>query len=171
MSLKAQQCIANYGNADKFAATLNPDIQIVCVQNERNTYMGYAPTLNTMSEAYGAKRARLWIEIELNDLAEYTGAKQWSEVQRQKCAETILGTFGYMKATELMLFLWKMKSGEYGQFYGSIDGMKITANLQEFAKERRARIAHYESEDAERRRNEEMKNAITYEEWKQKQLQ
>ena len=59
----------------------------------------------------------------------------------------IASEFGYLKATELMLFFYRLKAGRYGHFYGSIDPMVIMDDIRKrFMPERALVIERAENE-------------------------
>jgi hypothetical protein len=53
----------------------------------------------------------------------------------------------FLKASELLLFFYKLKAGEYGTFYGSVDPMVIMLALNQFRGFRIRQIEMYERED------------------------
>lgn len=135
-------------------------------------YTGKAPTLKVMSEAYGEHIAETWLEIQLRDLSEFAGCKDKMSIhQIEQVAKVILMEFGFMKATELMHFFILFKSGKFGKFYGSVDGLVITEALQEFREMRREKLWALEQsrQQIERARQdaEHAKNVMSYEEWQE----
>jgi hypothetical protein len=69
--------------------------------------------------------------------------------------------FGYLKATEVMLFLWRLKGGHYGEFYGSVDIQRVMRALRgKFSDERANILDAYESELKEQARIERANTAL-----------
>ena len=58
----------------------------------------------------------------------------------------------YLKASELLLFFFKLKTGEYGTFYGVVDPMVIMSALIEFKAYRKRQLEKYDREEQERQR-------------------
>lgn len=66
-----------------------------------------------------------------------------------------------------MTFFKQFKMGQYGQFYGAVDPMRIMSALREFLLFRREIYADYENFRAQKNIEEEKKNPhISFEEWK-----
>ena len=73
----------------------------------------------------------------------------------------IRSEFGYLKATEVMLFLWRLKGGHYGEFYGSVDIQRVMRAMRgKFIDERTKVIDAHEGELKDRERVERAKNAL-----------
>lgn len=64
-----------------------------------------------------------------------------------------------------MLFFYKFKNGEYGQFYGTASPMVIMCSLRQFKRDRNDVIFEHESQEREQRQQEAKKGAITMEEY------
>ena len=102
---------------------MNPELQHVCATNVERAYFGTAPTLFTLRCAYHDEAATEWMLPQLYDLGEYCGVKEKLD--------------NFLKVTEVMLFLHRLKSGHYGHFYGAIDPMVIVTALRfNFMRER-----------------------------------
>lgn len=128
-----------------------------CRDLER-VFLGAAPTLRTLAQAYGRQVAESWLSIQLRDLSEFSGCKDKLTIrQTDELAAVIAQTFGHFKVTELMYFLQLFKAGRYGKFYGAVDGLAITTALHAFAKERMEAVHRYRqaAEQAEREAEEE----------------
>lgn len=74
--------------------------------------------------------------------------------------------YPYLKVSEMLLFFHRMKNGNYGNFYGAVDPMKILAALRKFVKNDRVNaLMMRESKEQERRFAEWKKRAVTREEY------
>lgn len=140
----------------------------------RRVYMGTAPTLKTLGAAYGDALPDVWVSTQIHALSEDCGCKdKMTPQQVRSTARTIVAVFGYLNVVELMHFFLLFRAGEYGRFYGSVDGLVITEALQAFVRQRRDRISGFEAEaEAEKRKAQwerQRKYAISYEEWKRRQ--
>lgn len=121
---------------------MNPDLQQYCAEHLDKAFFGTAPTLVTLRYAYQDDAATMWMLPQLYDLGEYCGVKdKLDKGQMRQLARVIISEFGFLKVSEIMLFLHRFKSGRYGRFYGAVDPMVIvTALRHDFMNERAAAI-------------------------------
>ncbi|MBQ8805511.1 MAG: hypothetical protein IJZ68_03440 [Bacteroidaceae bacterium] len=171
-SSQAVSCIELFGKAEEFLCTFNPDMQYKYCKDVNRCYIGKAPSLKVISEAYGENITETWLEIQLRDLSEFAGCKDKLSIQQiEQIAKVIILEFSFLKATELMHFFILFKSGKFGKFYGAVDGLVITEALQEFRQLRRERLWELEQkrarEERARRDAEYAKNAMSFDEWKE----
>lgn len=117
---------------------MNPEMQLTCARLTDKAYFGTAPTLTTLRCAYHDEAATMWMQPQLYELGEYCGVKdKLDKGQLKQLARIIVMEFGYLKVTEVMLFLHRLKAGHYGRFYGAIDPMLIMMALRnDFMRER-----------------------------------
>lgn len=169
---KAQALVNLYGDKKRFGAAFNPSMQKVIAQNLERAYVGKAPTLAVVKEAFGADPAEGWIMAQLEDLNEFAGvAVKMSPEQLEETARLILQEYPYFKVTEFMLFMHRFKCGNYGTLYGVVDPLVVMQALFLFASERRAELALYESRERERKLQEEREKwqssttRMSYSEW------
>jgi hypothetical protein len=151
------------GNANAFCEVYNPDLQMAVAANESRAFFGSAPMLCTIDAAYGEGKAAAWLVPQLYDLCATVGVKtKMDDVQLKQLALMIRKEFGYLKATEVMLFLWRLKGGHYGEFYGSIDPLRIMRALRgRFIDERARVIDQCEKAALDRERETWRQNAAT----------
>lgn len=149
-----------------------PNKQVYLCRDKELCYFGQSPTLAEINRDYDKMAAVAWLIPQLTNVAEFSNCKSsFGENQIRSCAEMISAEYYYLKLTELMLFFYKFKNGEYGQFYGSVAPMTILSSLRTFLKVRNDAIFQHESRIKEKEREESMKGAITYEEYlKQKKF-
>lgn len=126
---------------------MNPSVQQYCAGHQEKALFGGAPTLLTLRHAYHDEAASIWLMPQLYDLGEYCGVKdKLDKNQMKQLAHVIISEFGYLKVSEIMLFLHRFKAGRYGRFYGAIDPMIIiTALRHNFMNEREAAIDKHEN--------------------------
>ena len=77
----------------------------------------------------------------------------------------MIAQYFYLKVTEVMLFFYWLKSGRYGEFYGTVDGQRILGALPLFLRDRKDIREKIERERENERLEAERKNALTFEEW------
>lgn len=146
----------------------NPSFQNVIARREDEYYgSNRAPSLAAVSAAHGNKVCESWLSIQLQDLAEYAGAKdKMRDLQCENAASIISSQFYFLTIAEMLIFFVHFKAGKYGRFYGAVDPLVITQALQEFVKERAVKI---EKKERERRNAEHEASAqsegITYEQY------
>ena len=151
------------GSEDAFCEVYSPSLQKAVAKNEERAIMGTAPMLCTLDAAYGNGSAVVWLIPQLHDLCAAVGVKtKLDDNQLKQLAQMIRNEFGYLKATEVMLFLLRVKAGHYGEFYGSVDIQRIMRALRgKFAEERAAVIAKYESAERDLKRQQWAADAAT----------
>jgi hypothetical protein len=140
----------------------NPDLQKVAADNEQRAILGTAPMLCVLDAAYGEGSAVTWLIPQLHNLCAAVGVKtKLDDAQLMQLATMIRTEFGYLKATEVMLFLYRLKAGHYGEFYGSVDIQRVMRALRgKFCDERARVIDTHEGELKDRERLEWAKNAL-----------
>lgn len=154
-SEKTYSVIRRYGDGESFAKTFSPSLQIVCAKNLERSFMGDAPTLALLGQTYPDDQVNTWIIAHLMDLYKFTGVREKpSFSQVLELAGIIRTEYYYFKASELLLFFFKFKSGEYGIFYGVVDPMVIMAALNDFKAYRRQQLEIYDRETQRKKREE-----------------
>lgn len=166
MQPKAAALQKSYSDFNAFCLTFNPALQNYVAENEDRAVMGTAPMLCTIDAAYGEGSATQWLIPQLHDLCVSVGVKTKLDVnQLMQLAKMIRNEFGFLKATEVMLFMWRLKGGHYCEFYGSVDIQRIMRALRgRFSDERAKIIDRFEGERRDRERQERAKNALKPEE-------
>lgn len=145
-----------YGSALEFATKFNPSIQPRCAMHEEYSFMADTPTLSQHRECYGVKATRMIVYANLEDLNTFVGVKEkMPPAQMEMLADVILARFHYLKVPELLLFFFLFKSGEFGEFYGSIDPLKLTNALTKFIAYRFRKLDEYERKQRARKLEEE----------------
>lgn len=159
---------SKHGELSSFLTKFNPDLQREICLRQEECHFGDYPTLGEVRKAYGDNAAISWLVPQLYNLSEYCGCRDKLQGKPlEECAAVIASEFYYLKISEVMLFLYRFKSGRYGRFYGSVDPLVITTSLRDFLRERIYAIEQREQEERNRKREEDAKNAITYEQYQQ----
>ena len=165
-----------YGSAKQFGIKFNPDIQVSCARNIERSLLGSAPTLRQLEYAYEIKAVRVWFAAQLENLNKFTGvSNKMSVEQMQMLADIFLTKVPYLKASEILLFFHKFKSGDLGELYGSVDPLKISTALNEFLNWRSRELdkiyQKHREDERNKRREESLKHGITREEYEKRKLQ
>ena len=142
LQLQVNNLLATHSDLQSFMQVMNPTVQQYSAEHVEKAFFGTAPMLLTLRHAYHDDAATIWMLPQLYDLNEYCGCKEkLDEAQMTQLARIIITEFGYLKVSEIMLFLHRFKSGRYGRFYGAVDPLVIiTALRYNFMNERAAAI-------------------------------
>lgn len=163
---KTTLVLEKYGSRDEFLVTMNPDAQIYAARHQDRAFFGEAPTLATLKAAYGPNTPTMWLLPQILDLVLYCNSKgTLSDRQAHFLAEAIANDYYYLKVSEFLLFFYRFKLGNYGNFYGVVDPMLITIALEKFIKERNDVIIRREQEEAKTQQAKFSEDAITPQEY------
>lgn len=162
--------IQKYGTAAEFAKIFNPDLQKACASNLEKTFTGDAPTIALLKDTYTEMQVQVWIMAQLMNLNSFSGSKNKMEPhQMLMLCDIILTDYYYLKASELLLFFYQFKAGRFGELYGSVDPLRISNALVEFAEYRRDMLFRIEQKQREEKLRQQKESheqeAITYEEY------
>lgn len=140
--------LERYGDGKRFLAIFTPELQNAAARCLERTYTGTAPTLATIATGYGEPLAVVWICTLLENVNLFAGVKEKMPVCRQKELSALMLTeYPFLKASELLLFFFRLKCGRYGRFYGTVDALTISSSLLLFMDERRKESARYHHPD------------------------
>lgn len=123
----------HYPTIDHFVGSLNWQQQKVICPNEADCYLGDFPTLAELDRIYFKGAASKWLIPQIQNISEFSGVKdKITEGQLEEIAYMIPLKYYYLKCSELMLFFFRLKYGDYGNFYGSVDPVRIMELLGKF---------------------------------------
>jgi len=127
---------------------------------------GTAPTIRELLHAYKLEQLEVWMMAQIENLNNFAGVKQKMRInQMQELAAILLQKCQHLKATEILLFFFKLKGGDFGGFYGVVDPQKVAEYFNVFMQWRREKFAIIQMKNEEIRRNHERKerklNSIT----------
>ena len=155
-------------NLTTFLIENNPQKQNELAKHPYECMFGNYPTMRQLRKEMGENAPVMWLTAQLKDLSEYCGCSNKLTPQAlHNCANIIATQYGYLMTSELMLFFFHFKAGRYGEFYGAVDPIKITSSLRKFLLERNDYFFRLEQKRKEREKEESMKDAVTYEEYRQ----
>ena len=162
MKQKADTLLSQHGSIKAFMLANNPSVQQAVAQDEGRAILGTAPMLCTIDAAYGEGSAAQWLIPQLHDMCVAVGVKtKLDDAQLKQLATMIRDEFGFLKTTEVMLFMWRLKGGHYGEFYGSVDIQRIMRALRgKYIDERVKIIDRNVGEQKDRERQERAKTAL-----------
>ena len=144
-----------------------PTKQVNLCKDKRTCFFGECPTLIDLKLSYNSKIPLVWLVGQITDLVSFSNCKNIiNDMQVKELARMINNEYGYYKLSELMLFFYQFKNGQYGDFYGSISPISITKSLLKFKEERAMEHEEYQNRMNEIRRQKDKEGCISYEEWK-----
>ena len=133
MAVKKNQIVERYGDAHSFALAYNPSVQLKCAMNIERSLTGNVPTIRQLLHTYQMEHLQVWVMAHLEDLNEYAGVKnKMATAQMKTLASMIIVKSDYLKASEILLFFHKLKAGDFGGFYGTVDPQKVAEYLNAF---------------------------------------
>lgn len=152
--------MAHFDNV--FSIVKHPDYYMP--SNADRCHDGNAPTLYALNEAYGAA-FRVWLVDLIAYIGLMSGTRDKLAAAQEIFVQNLFLDKGYIKVTELLLFVSRYIAGEYGQTYGSIDPQKIGVAFGTFLQERRDAITRIESNKRQQARATQDKG-VTFEEYR-----
>ena len=157
-----------YGDFPKFCETFSPKNQSWFSDYPERCYLGTAPTMVMIDNTYGKRTSSVWLSQQLIELNAFAKGEKMDDYQVKEAAKILASNYYHLKATEFMLFFWRLKSGRYGKFFGAVDPITIGNYLQSFLNERNYEIGKYEQEH---QKEKPKTNGISFEEYYQKELE
>lgn len=154
-------------NLQNFMRRFNPDAQTVLCKNPENCWFGNYPTLEQVNRIYGDNASEDWLTAQINNLQDfYSDKKKLSVLQLDELPALIYSSYPYLRITEMMLFFYYFKRGDYESFFDVIDPIKITKSLKIFVTETRSNAYAAKEEEIEREyRNACKSSSMTEEEY------
>jgi len=100
------------------------------------------PTLAEIRKENGEDKVLTAIEAWIVDMSEFLNiSRPMNPRQIRQTAVLVLGDFYYFKVADINLLFTRAKKGQYGELYGSLDGMKVYQWFEQYDIER-AEIAY-----------------------------
>lgn len=157
---------SNYRTAEDFLLRYTPAMQNAAAADPVKCVMADTPTLADIKQCYGRNTAEVWVGTQLQSLSEFSGARlKLTPRQTDDTASVFVTRYFYLKVTELLLFFFRFKCGDYGRFYGQVDPMIILSALRTFIDERNRIIDRTEAEQREAERKRISETAMTRAQW------
>ena len=114
------------------------------------------PTLQDLALAYNtAECPMLLLEAYITNLNDSCNATRMDETQICEAGEIMYQEAPYLKITEIHEFFRRVKAGYYGEYFGSLDVLKIMTDFRQFLTDRVDAIRRVHSADSVRRRRQE----------------
>lgn len=167
----ATEIVKRYGDFTSFSNRFSYARMNTITATPSICFRADSPSLTRINITYGKGSAATWLYEALQSTFLFLGVDntKFRKEQVFDLAQTITNNYGMLKAAEIMLFLSRFKAGMYGKFYGGDSyALTVTTALQKFMEERASWLDRIEKEETQRRMDESMKNAITFEEYKRR---
>lgn len=151
-----------------YGAGLQSKLPGLCPSIHLATEQADVPTIRNLADAYDEETYILWIKAQFIKINEFIGTKEkLSNEQMEELALQILYEYSYLNLFEIILFCGRLRSGEYEEFYGSIDPMLVLKSLKRFCADRMNDLDRVRNErERKRQEEEEAKNPpVTFEKW------
>ena len=173
LAVKKNEILLRYGDAHRFALAFNPSVQIKCAMNVERSLTGDVPTIRQLLYTYQMEHLQVWMMAQLEDLNAFAGVKsKMATAQMKELASMIIVKSDYLKASEILLFFNKLKGGDFGGFYGTVDPQKVGEYLNAFKAWRGLELdkmnAKQAQEERERKREEWKRKGMTREEYEER---
>lgn len=122
------------------------------------------PTLILLARLYTCTTPVEWLKIQLGSLNDFTEVRtKLTPEQLHETARLILAAYPTLTAGDICLYIARFKIGQYGQFYGAIDPMKIMSGLRQYTEQRNREMERSKREETQARKENNSTNGITYE--------
>lgn len=114
------------------------------------------PTLQDLALAYNTSECpMLLLEAYITNLNDSCNATRMNESQTREAGEIMYQEAPYLKITEIHEFFRRIKAGYYGEYYGSLDVLKIMADFRQFLRDRADAVRRVQNQERARRRRQE----------------
>lgn len=117
--------------------------------------MGDYATLEMLDDAFGNGSSAAWLVLQLANLNKFSGTKNMDDGQTEGLAYLLAQEYRKLKVSQVLLFFFRFKCGDFGKFWGKVDPMVITCALKDFLSECENKRQEYLNEDYEARKAEE----------------
>ncbi len=153
---EARLTLQRFGSREAFLTSFRFELlpKHTAPENVRRCFMGTAPSLANVDNAFGEGTACEWLVYQLTGISQLCGAMtKLDSFQYRTTAQLIRQYYFDLKVTELEVFFSRLAAGCYGKIaYGAVDPQAIMLALRQFRRERDAAVDFYEREEARRRR-------------------
>lgn len=139
------------------------------VQDATACFRRESPTFVRIDLTYGKGSSANWMYNILQGMFVFLGVTndKFSKEQIYNLSCNIYANYKTLKVVEFLLFVTKFEAGKYGRFYGDTSYALVVGDaLNQFMVEREHYYADIERQRAEKKREEEKQNTISFEEYK-----
>lgn len=116
-------------NQQEFLNQFKASMAFSLALNEKGCHLGTL-TIKSSVEMFGLDFIGNWVDSLIQDFIQFGMIRcSWSLSMRKDTALAIIVKHQYMLCTELLLFFFKAKAGEFGKFLGQLEPLDITTRL------------------------------------------
>jgi hypothetical protein len=119
--VKKNTDVANFKHVNTLELAIKDDCDSLALINKK---VGKSISINII---------KIWL-VKLNEYLNIS--RKMNPDQINETADLIYDEFYYLKISDIALLMKRIKTGYYGQFYESIDGMKLMDMFYKYAQER-----------------------------------
>lgn len=151
-----------------YGAGLQSKLPGLCPSIHLATEQADVPTIRVLADAYDEDTYVMWMKAQFIKINEFIGTKEKLSVeQMEELALQILYEYSYLNLFEIILFCGRLRSGEYEDFYGSIDPMLVLKSLKSFCADRRSDLDRINNQREKiRQREEDAKHPpVSFDKW------
>ncbi|MFR2071315.1 MAG: DUF6633 family protein [Bacteroides nordii] len=164
---RLQAFYLKYPKPEQFFADYNPDLQTRLLSGGLTSADLAArpanPTLALLTRLYTRTPAGV-VKIQLGSLNDFTEVRtKLTTGQLHETAQLILAAYPMLTAGDICLYIARFKIGQYGQFYGAIDPMKIMSGLRQYTDQRNQEIERSKRNETRTNLRNNPTKGITYE--------
>lgn len=106
------------------------------IQTIENAIQSNQKTLSFYKKQYNREYVINYINLWIISLNEFITVNKMTPNQIKETSNYIYNDYYYLNLADIYLIFTKIKKGEFGQIYGSIDGLKILTFFQKYASDR-----------------------------------
>lgn len=131
--------VERYGSATELLKRFNPQAQLKAAEYELRMFeTGRFPRLSDVDAVHGREITIDWLIIQIDDALNSSGVTMMRARTEQitDVANTIYMKYHYLMLTELLLFFFKFKNGDFGDFKGVFNQQSFMKTFVEFKKYR-----------------------------------
>ena len=124
------------------AAYSRPDLQSKVLLSGRSLSdlaFSSAPTIAAVIQSCGRAEAALWVKLQIDSVNSFAGTAAMDDAQISELARIIM-SYSWLNLAELLMFFGRLKRGDFGRFYGTVDPFIVTDALHRFISQRQADI-------------------------------
>ena len=156
LSPRSMAILAEHPNGAEYLSTFTAeDMERYCRAPHARCFVGSAPTLNDLCEAYGENICVVWLSCLIYDLNNFVGQRQQTPQQSDALAWMLLDEAKQYKLTEVMYFFYRYKIGLQGEFYGGVNSHKVLSDLKKFKEVQGEHLCRiYKQQEEEQRERE-----------------
>ncbi|MEG0890080.1 MAG: DUF6633 family protein [Bacteroides sp.] len=139
---------------EKFPANYPHKIALFC-SDIATAHSGTTPTIAALSQVHGPVISTAIIASWIASLDSYVGKGVLNSLQIEELSVLLLQSGYFVKLAEMAVFFQMLKSGKFGQLYGTLSPIWVMEQFQSFLTHRRQELEKYDREQERNRREAE----------------